>query len=143
MKPKLQIVLPVLNEEISFKKNVLRLYKIISNSLTEYEWTITIVNNGSIDRTIEIAYKLSNKYSEISFSKLELKGRGRAIRTEWMKKTTMINCYMDIDLSTDISSLPEMIELILMFSISLYTKLFMLILCSLWNIFRGSRRNGC
>ena len=72
MKPKLQIVLPVLNEEISFKKNVLRLYKIISNSLTEYEWTITIVNNGSIDRTIEIAYKLSNKYSEISFSKLEL-----------------------------------------------------------------------
>ena len=72
MKPKLQIVLPVLNEEISIKKNVLRLYKIISNSLTEYEWTITIVNNGSIDRTIEIAYKLSNKYSEISFSKLEL-----------------------------------------------------------------------
>ena len=72
MKPKVQIVLPVLNEEISFKKNVLRLYKIISNSLTEYEWTITIVNNGSIDRTIEIAYKLSNKYSEISFSKLEL-----------------------------------------------------------------------
>ena len=72
MKPKLQIVLPVLNEEISFKKNVLRLYKIISNSPTEYEWTITIINNGSIDRTIEIAYKLSNKYSEISFSKLEL-----------------------------------------------------------------------
>ena len=72
MKPKLQIVLPVLNEEISLEKNVLRLYKIISNSLTEYEWTITIVNNGSIDRTIEIAYKLSNKYSEISFSKLEL-----------------------------------------------------------------------
>ena len=72
MKPKLQIVLPVLNEEISLKKHVLRLYKIISDSLTEYEWTITIVNNGSIDRTIEIAYKLSNKYSEISFSKLEL-----------------------------------------------------------------------
>ena len=112
MKPKLQIVLPVLNEEISLEKNVLRLYKIISNSLTEYEWTIIIIDNGSIDRTIEIAYNLSNKYSEISFSKLELKGRGRAIRTEWMKNKTMINCYMDIDLSTDLSSLPEMIELI-------------------------------
>ena len=60
MKPKLQIVLPVLNEEISFKKNVLRLYKIISNSLTEYEWTITIVNNGSIDRTIEIVESQEN-----------------------------------------------------------------------------------
>ncbi|MGH9935138.1 MAG: glycosyltransferase, partial [Blastocatellia bacterium] len=40
---------------------------------------------------------------------LTQKGRGRALRHAWMQSKADVVCYMDVDLSTDLSFLPKLI----------------------------------
>ena len=60
MKTSLQIVIPVLNEELSLSRSVNKLYESISSSLTNYNWKINIVDNGSTDKTSEISKEFSS-----------------------------------------------------------------------------------
>ena len=110
MKTSLQIVIPVLNEELSLSRSVNKLYESISSSLTNYNWKINIVDNGSTDKTSEISKELVNKFTEVFYTRLELGGRGRALRTAWIDPDFDIHCYMDVDLSTDLSVLPSMLN---------------------------------
>ena len=43
-------------------------------------WRIVVADNGSEDGTPEIARRLSQEHSDVAWTRLEQRGRGRALR---------------------------------------------------------------
>ena len=107
---KLDIALPVLNEESILKKNVMFLYEFLDKNLSDIEWKIIIVDNGSSDSTQSLGEYLSKEKPNIEYIRLEERGRGRALKKAWSKSKADFVSYMDIDLSTDLSHFLELVS---------------------------------
>lgn len=107
--PKILIAIPVYNEEQELEKNVLKVKDFIEQ-LDEKNFQIIIVDNASTDKTREIGKNLAQEYQKINFLRLEEKGRGRAIKSAWIKDKADVYVYMDLDLSTDLRHLPAIIK---------------------------------
>jgi putative flippase GtrA len=99
-----EVVIPVYNEERALGPSVHRLHNYLSRELP-FSWRITIVDNGSIDATAEIARDLTESLDGVQLVRLEEKGRGRALRAAWSAGDARVVCYMDVDLSTDLKGL--------------------------------------
>ena len=110
---KLDIALPVLNEESILKKNVMFLYEFLDKNLSDIEWKIIIVDNGSSDSTQSLGEYLSKEKPNIEYIRLEERGRGMALKKAWSKSKADFVSYMDIDLSTDLSHFLELVSAIL------------------------------
>ncbi|MFB0564497.1 MAG: glycosyltransferase [Candidatus Aminicenantaceae bacterium] len=111
-KIKIEVDLPVLNEEKQLKPNVEKVRQFLKKNMSEYEWQIVIVDNGSNDRTHTICKKLKKQYKDVDFIRLPKRGRGRALRKAWTESNSDICSYMDIDLSTDLRAYPKLINAI-------------------------------
>lgn len=109
-KLKLEVVIPVYNEEEELEENTLKLRDFLKKNLAEFEWRITIADNASTDKTPVIGKKLAQKYERISYFYLPQKGRGRAVKKAWKDSVADFCAYMDIDLSTDLSHFPHLIK---------------------------------
>ena len=103
------VVIPVLNEESALPVCVGKLRDFFGNNPGP-EWRILVADNGSTDRTVEVAEGLMTGSSDLSVTHLELRGRGRALKQAWLESDADVLCYMDVDLSTDLKSLPEIVE---------------------------------
>jgi putative flippase GtrA len=68
-------------------------------------WRITIVDNGSTDRTYEVARDLAARLDRIRVLRLDRRGRGLALRTAWETSDADVVAYMDVDLSTGLEAL--------------------------------------
>lgn len=108
--PHVEIAIPIYNEEIELKQNVLRLRNFLDKNLKFYSWHIVIADNASSDNSSFIAKSLARKYSGIEYIYLLGKGRGRAVKTVWKTHTADLYAYMDIDLSTDLSHFPRLLD---------------------------------
>lgn len=97
-----EIVIPVYNEEAQLAKSVetLRAYL---DAYLPYRWTITVADNASTDRTLQIARGLTAD-PRIQVLHLEQKGRGRALKAAWLASPADVVAYMDVDLSTNLTS---------------------------------------
>jgi glycosyltransferase involved in cell wall biosynthesis len=60
-KPSVNIVIPVYNEEAELSSSVKTLSDYLKDNLEDFNWTITIADNASTDRTLAIANSLSKK----------------------------------------------------------------------------------
>lgn len=100
------ITIPVYNEEDVLEKTVKRVFSEAEKNLGDFK--ILIADNASTDDTLKIAKKLSRN-KKIDYLHLNKKGRGRALKYAWSRATEDIVCYMDVDLSTDIKHLKELI----------------------------------
>lgn len=109
-KPTVEITIPVYNEEKELEKNIEILYKFCEKNLPKYNWHITIADNASSDNTPVIGALLAKRYSEVSHFRLEQKGRGRAVKQAWSNAKTDFCVYMDLDLSTDLIHLSQMLQ---------------------------------
>lgn len=107
---KIEIVIPIYNEEKELAANIKKLHIFLSKKLLDYKWHITIADNASVDKSLSIAKKLATKLPHIGYIHLSRKGRGRAVKRAWKESTADILVYMDVDLSTDLSSLPRLID---------------------------------
>ena len=105
------IVIPVLNEEVALPVCIEKLMAFTSD-YPERDWRIVVADNGSTDRTTDIAIELSEQHSNISLSRLEQRGRGRALKKAWRESDADVRLYMDVDLSTDLQSLPPLVAAI-------------------------------
>lgn len=105
------IVIPVLNEEVALPGCVDKLYAFTAD-YPERDWRIVIADNGSTDRTTEIATELAEKHSSLSLSRLDQRGRGRALKKAWGESDADVRLYMDVDLSTDLKALPALVAAI-------------------------------
>lgn len=108
-KTSVEITIPVYNEEEELSESIKKLHTYCTEHLGSYAWHITIADNASTDTTPRIARQLEKSHPHISLMRFEQKGRGRAVKTAWMKSNANICCYMDVDLSTDLSHLPGLI----------------------------------
>lgn len=104
------IVIPVLNEAHVLKRSIETLRNFLKAAEFPYRWQIVIVDNGSIDGTIERAEELSCQYREVQSLHLTQRGRGRALRHAWLQSRADIVAYMDVDLSTDLKHLRPLID---------------------------------
>jgi glycosyltransferase involved in cell wall biosynthesis len=99
--PKVEIVVPVFNEEAVLEPSIRRLHHYLATSMP-FSWRVVIADNASTDRTWEIAQRLRDELTGVDAIRLERKGRGRALRAAWSRSDSDVLCYMDVDLSTDL-----------------------------------------
>lgn len=100
----INIVLPVLNEELRIRKGLDKLLEFLNDN-SDIKSEITIVDNGSYDATHDIIKEYENKYEQISSIRIEERGVGIAFKTAVENNYCDIIGYMDIDMSTDLSAL--------------------------------------
>jgi putative flippase GtrA len=108
---KILVVVPVYNEELVLKENILKLYNFLKTNYRD-DWQIVIADNGSTDGTGKIGQDLSQNFNRIKYLFIKEKGKGGAIRKAWENGKADIYCFMDVDLSTDLKCFPSLISAI-------------------------------
>ena len=105
-----EITIPVLNEEKKFEDSITKTINFLhQNNLDNFK--IIVVDNGSNDATKEIGEMLALKYENLIFESISIKGVGRALKTSWEKSHADFFGYMDLDLSTDLSHLIDVVNI--------------------------------
>jgi glycosyltransferase involved in cell wall biosynthesis len=102
------IVIPVYNEQRALAASVRKLHEYLLRRFT-FTCQITIVDNASTDASFALASELSRELSHVAALHLERKGRGCALRSAWSASEADVLAYMDVDLSTDLSALGELL----------------------------------
>ena len=102
------VTIPVLNEEPTLEKQVLTLHAFLKKHFPEKgQWRIVIADNGSTDRTFEIAENISKTHAEVVPLTVPRRGVGLALKYSWGQSQADMVGYMDLDLATD---LPHFLE---------------------------------
>ncbi|MEK7116786.1 MAG: glycosyltransferase [Patescibacteria group bacterium] len=107
---KVDIVIPLYNEEKILEKSVKTLADFLRQSNFPYDYSITLADNASTDNSQDICRELSHRYNQVRCLKIGQKGKGLAIRTAWSKSDVDILAFMDIDLASDLNFLKPLIE---------------------------------
>jgi glycosyltransferase involved in cell wall biosynthesis len=98
--PFLSILLPCYNEEAILETNVRKIQDYLVEKASKYSWEILIINDGSKDKTGEIASNLSDKINTVRVihhpTNLNL---GKALQTGFCNANGEILVVLDIDLS--------------------------------------------
>ena len=114
MSIKIILAIPCLNEEAILGRTVETTLEFIQSRMPrDQEWLVTVVDNGSSDRTGTIGRGLAAIYpGRVSYRRLGQRGKGLAIRDAWVSAPadTAIFAFMDADLATDLGALPALVE---------------------------------
>ena len=105
------IVIPVYNEEHVLAESVANLRDFLSEGFP-HQWRIVVADNASTDGTLAVAQKLAQKHPDVASFNIPQKGRGRALKAAWLSSAADIVSYMDVDLSTELTAFPTLIEAI-------------------------------
>jgi len=107
----ISIFFPAYNEEANIKKSVLQIKTVIEKLFNNYE--IIIVNDGSSDRTGEIADKLSKKYFQIKVVHHNPnRGYGGALISGFNKAQKDLIFFTDADLQFDLREIIKLLKFI-------------------------------
>jgi hypothetical protein len=74
-----------------------------------FDYELVIANNGSTDRTLEIARRLAREYNRVLVLDVPQKGRGGALKRAWLDSRAEVLSYLDVDLSTDLAAFPTLV----------------------------------
>lgn len=99
------ILFPVYNEEKRLERGIRKTAAFLETYLPETDFRLTIVDNGSTDKTGQIGLVLEQMYPNVSYMRIAEKGVGAAFRAGVASNTADIVGYMDVDLSTDLRTL--------------------------------------
>jgi len=110
-RPRVDVVIPCYNEVSVLRPSVERTIALFHEN-PRFDWRVVIADNGSNDGTGPLAEQLAAEYPEVRALLLTIKGRGLALKEAWTKSDADIVAYMDVDLSTDILHLPQLIAMI-------------------------------
>lgn len=104
-----EIVFPVLNEEHRLTRGLTETIQFCKTH--SLKACFTIADNGSTDRTRDIAEEIQKENSHVKFLSVGERGVGRALKAAWLSPRAPVVGYMDIDLATDLKHLLEMKDL--------------------------------
>lgn len=110
MAASVEFVIPVLNEESGLAETTATLHQFLSSNLPNRRWRILIADNGSTDSTLDIAKRLAEEYDGVGYLHLDQRGRGRALSEAWLASDADILAYMDVDLSTELGAISQMVD---------------------------------
>lgn len=105
----LNVLLPVYNEEGRLESGVRTTAEYLQSVVGD-DCCITIVDNASTDATQAIAQRIADEIPMVRYVRIDEKGVGAAIRAGARLNESSIVGYMDIDLSTDIHHLADVLE---------------------------------
>ena len=106
--PQLEILLPVYNESNVLEQNVEKLVRYFDGQ-ARWEYKLTIIDNGSTDNSLAVAEGLRERFAGlVHVIRLDVKGRGRALRYGLLQSTAPVVGYMDIDLSSDLNAFGDL-----------------------------------
>ena len=105
---RLEIVVPVHNEQATLDRSIRTLHDALTDMFDE-TWLITIADNASTDATRVISDKLSLDLANVQVVHLTQRGRGRALKQTWLASEAEVVAYLDEDLSTDLRALPPLV----------------------------------
>lgn len=112
VRPVLEVVVPVYDEEQQLERNILQLRTYLDRSFP-LATVVTIADNGSTDSTLEIAERLAATVPGVRVVHIDQKGRGRALREAWAASEARVVAYMDVDLATGLDALLPLVVPIL------------------------------
>ncbi len=99
-KPLVSIILPAFNEEAIIEKNISILYNYLNTLSHLYAWEVLVVNDGSSDKTGEIADKLVKEFDTLKvFHHITNRNLGTAHRTGFNNSKGDYVIVLDLDLS--------------------------------------------
>jgi putative flippase GtrA len=102
--PVVDVVIPVHDEETDLEPCLRRLHAYLTEFLP-YPFRITVAENASTDRTVDVARRVAAELPGVRLLVLPEAGRGRALRSAWLRSEAPVLVYMDVDLSTDLAAL--------------------------------------
>jgi len=112
---RINLTLPIFNEVTQLAVNLARVRAYLVQ-LPTWRWEIVLADNGSTDGTTELARRLAHETPPepipVHAVHLPCPGRGRALKTVWLASDADVLSYMDLDLSTDLAHLPELIGVV-------------------------------
>lgn len=114
MTTKIEITIPILNEETTLAVQIRKTQAFIEAHLQDLGFIkLILADNGSTDATPEIAQSLTQELPNVAYLRLEERGVGRALKASWMKSSADIIGYMDLDLATDLKYVRPALELLI------------------------------
>ncbi|HMB65536.1 MAG TPA: glycosyltransferase [Patescibacteria group bacterium] len=108
---KIDFCFPVYNEEQILEKNILTFLDYLRQRNWQCPWRVSIVVNGSQDKSLSIAQDLARQYpEEIDFYNLEASGKGLALKKHLSHSRAEVVFYMDIDLAVSLKNVEDILE---------------------------------
>lgn len=105
----LSIVSPMYNEEANIEGTVQEIRRVLQDY--PHPWELILVNDGSTDRTLEVAYRLSEAYDNISVLSYPVnRGRGYALRTGFTQAQGRYIITIESDLSWDAEGIRQILK---------------------------------
>src|SRR5262245_9203738 len=108
----IDVVVPDLNEAHVLERSICHLHRFFERHVP-FAWRLIIAENGSSDGTADVAERLASAMPRVNFLLIGQRGRGRALRTAWMRPEADILCYTDVDLSTELEAFPRLFRALL------------------------------
>jgi len=100
----LSIIVPAYNEEKNLENSIKNFFDYLKNQ--NYDFEVIIVNDGSTDRTIEIAKELKDKYNNLRIIDNDTnRGKGAVVRQGFLEATGKYRLFIDADNATTINHL--------------------------------------
>lgn len=104
------IAIPVLNEEKRLRAGVETLAQFLRSEGYDNRCRIVIADNGSTDKTLDIAATLKSEHPNVNFISVGKRGVGLALKTAWGQSQADVVGYMDVDLATDIVHFKQVVD---------------------------------
>jgi len=107
----LSLVLPAYNEEDNLDKCTKLTLEALDRFLSKKDYEIIIVEDGSTDKTPEVAKKLAEKFDQVRYLHSDERlGKGKSLTMAFREGKGRILAFVDVDLATDLQHLPELIK---------------------------------
>jgi dolichyl-phosphate beta-glucosyltransferase len=97
MPPFLSIIIPAFNEETRLPRALGQVFTFLEGQPFKAE--VVVVENGSTDRTLEVARSLTGTYPGLRLLHEDLPGKGRAVRRGMLESTGEYRFFADADFS--------------------------------------------
>jgi glycosyltransferase involved in cell wall biosynthesis len=108
----LEITIPVYNEEETIFSQIEHLYSYLDNLGSSIRIVVLIADNGSTDKTPLVIEQLQKKFIGLKSLRTEKPGVGNALKISWRESSADYVGYMDLDFSTSLEHLKEVINIL-------------------------------
>jgi len=113
--PVISVILPVFNEEALLREHVVEIITHVRTLQDEYAFEILLVNDGSSDRSGEIASELAAEFDELRVLTHPTNfGAGQAFKFGFANTRGDYVVTMDVDLSYDVHHIEELVTVLRM-----------------------------
>lgn len=104
------LTIPAFNEENYIAETVETLRSYLRSSLPQHDFLIVIADNGSTDNTQKIGERLEQTHPNVTYMRINKKGKGRAVRHAWEQHDADIYIFVDADLAFGTETIGRIIK---------------------------------